>query len=280
MEKARRALSGVLANARFVVEVADARAPVSTRNPELIKMAESRPRLLVLAKSDLADPGATQTWLSRLEEEGERALAVSLLDAETPRVIAKALRALVGEQMRDPAAGLRSIKGLALPKVGRQKARGLVVGMPNTGKSSLIRSLGGNAERANRPGVTRGVQEYSIGGDLALFDSPGMMWPRAFTDLPALHLAWLGCVGPAAYDGYEAGRALVQYLCREEPGRIAARYGVTEEESEDPDEILREIAVRRGLYRGAEPDSGNAANVLMSEFRRGLLGRMSLERAG
>lgn len=281
MEKAKRALGGIIKNADFVIEVADARAPASTRNPDLAQFAQHRPRLLVLAKADLADPGATGLWSKRLASEGERVLALSLLDAGAPRVILDRVKRLASASSRDPARHLRSIPGLALPKVGRTRVRGLVVGVPNTGKSTVIRALGGKAIKADRPGVTRGVQEFSVTGDITLYDSPGMMWPRALEGPAALRLAWLGCVGPAAYDAYEAGRELVRSLAREFPGRLAERFGfLFEENGADPDAILREIADRRGLLRGADPDLERAATVVLLEFRKGLLGPITLELPG
>jgi len=277
MEKAKRALPGVLKNAKFVVEVADARAPVSTRNPDLIRLAADRPRLLVLAKADLADPGATSLWTKHLSASREHVLALSLLDPQAPRLIAGALRRLLGKSPHDPGERLRSIPGLAMPKVGKVRRRGVVVGVPNTGKSTVIRALGGRAEKADRPGVTRGVQEFSLKGDINLFDSPGMMWPSALEGLTALKLVWLGCIGPAAYDAYESGRELIRYLAEAHPGRIAERYGIDEKETADPDEILSEIAIRRGLLRGSAPDLEKAAGAVTAEFRSGLLGRITLE---
>ena len=281
MEKAKRALGNVLRSAEFVVEVADARAPASTRNPELAQLARHRPRLLVLAKADLADPGATAAWLESFAAGGERALALSLIAPQSSRSLVQAIKGIVGRPRRDPARPWRAVPGVAMPKAGTTaKVRGVVVGIPNTGKSTLIRALGGRAEKGDRPGVTRGIQEFSLAANIALFDSPGLMWPRSFEGFPALVLAWLGCVGPAAFDSLEAGRELVRYLALREPGRLARRFGLTREDPDDPEVMLGEIALRRGLLRGAEPDLEKAAGAAMVEFRKGLLGPLSLERPG
>ena|GEM_PF-1722057 len=280
MEKARRALPGILKHVQFVVEVADARAPASTRNPDLIALASRRPRLLVLAKADLADPGATAKWLERLAAEGERAVAVSLLDSKVRRTIADAVTEMVGVKNAGRLPTPVLVPGLVLPRSAARTARGLVVGIPNTGKSTLIRLFGGRAEKADRPGVTRGVQEFSLGGGLTLLDSPGLLWPRAAAGPSALRLVWLGCVGHAAYDALEAGRHLAEYLSRAHPDRIAARYNLSAGDLADPGEVLRRVAARRGFVAGGEPDLAKAAQALMADLQSGRLGPITLERPG
>ena len=280
MAAARRRLEERLRGVDFVVEVADARAPAATRNPDLDNLIHGRPRLLVLAKADLADAGATRAWEERLSREGVDVVALSLREGGAARRLRERLQPLARRARRAGGAlRLPRIPGVAMPSFGEGEARGMVVGIPNTGKSSLIRLLGGRgAAVGDRPGVTRGLVEFGAGKGLYLIDTPGLLWPRPALGHAALCLAWLGYAGPGAYDATTAARHLVTWLARNHGGLLSARYGPLEEAAEDPGEILAEIAARRGRLSGAKGTADAGATILLREFRAGDLGRLSLER--
>jgi len=284
MAKAKRELGERVKHVDFLIEVADARAPESTRNPDLDEIAGSRPRLLVLAKSDLAESGATRFWLDRLTKRGEESLAVSIPDAnDVRRVRATLLRMATAHQRRGGRSTplIPQIPGVSMPRMGVRRARGIVVGMPNTGKSSLIRALGGGgAKTGDRPGVTRAVQEIAVSDDVMLLDTPGLMWPRAARGSAALRLAWLGYVGERAYDPVEAARTLLDWLAGRRRAALSGRYGVTESGDLDPIAVLEQIATRRGRQSAGSGDVVQGALILLREFRSGELGRFTLDVPG
>lgn len=283
MAKARRELERQIKLVDFVVEVADARAPVSTRNPEIAGLVRGRPRLLLLAKADLAEPGSLSRWVHALEARGVETLAVTLTGETRSTAILSRLRSWIDRNrssMRRGALPLRGIDGVRLPKgAGTRPIRGLVVGIPNTGKSTLIRSLGGRGVRVGaRAGMTRGLQWVNIGGDVQLLDSPGLLWPRLETGMTALKLAWLGCVGQGGFDRVEAALGLIEWFAARDPEPLAQRYRLEPATLESPHEALGEIARGRGhLGHGGEPDLLTAAETLLVDLREGRLGPLGLD---
>lgn len=282
MAKAKRELAERVKQVDFVIEVADARAPRSTRNPELEPLINERPRLLVLAKADLAEAGATRAWRSHFAAESLDVIDASLLDGSQVRRIRDALRRITRGLDRGRGATPPSIRGVAMPRFGRPPARGMVVGMPNTGKSSLIRSLGGGkVATGNRPGVTRGVQELTLGERLTLLDTPGLLWPRGVRGKVALHIAWLGYVGERSYDVMEAGLALVMWLHETGQSTRLGCYDIDSTQSANPRDALTEIARRTGRFADGDQAIVEGATILLRDFRAGrLCGPLSLERPG
>ncbi len=278
MAKAKRQLADRMKQVDFVIEVADARAPRSTRNPELEPLINERPRLLVLAKADLADAGATRAWRDRYAEESVHAVSASLLDSKEVRRIRSGLQRITqrlgGSQGRAP-----KIPGVRMPRTSRSGFRGMVVGMPNTGKSSLIRALGGGrVAKGDRPGVTRGVQDLSLGESLTLLDTPGMLWPRAVEGKTALHLAWLGCVGERSFDLVAAGVALLERLREKDDWDRLNGYALDRTCGPEAHEVLRHIATRMGRSADGERLVAEGAAILLRDVRAGRLGGpLSLE---
>ncbi|HLS90947.1 MAG TPA: ribosome biogenesis GTPase YlqF [Limnochordia bacterium] len=285
MAKAKRLLASKMAEVDFVIEVADARAPVSTRNPDLDELIASRPRLLVLTKEDLAEPEALSFWVEEYRRQGLEVVTASLLDAKSASAARARLRSWIHalRLKRGRRMPLQSIPGLRLPRVAQGAVqRGLVVGIPNTGKSTLIRSLGGRHVAVGaKAGVTRGLQWVKVSRDVQLMDSPGILWPRLESGATALKLAWLGCVGDGAYDREEAALGLIRWLEARSPERLCERYQLRQEILGSPRRILEEIAFQRGLLMaGGKADLAQAADALLWDLRRGRLGRLAFDPPG
>lgn len=263
MAKARRELQARWRLVDVVLEVIDARIPLTSRHPEPFGKAEQRPRVLLLAKQDLADPGATKAWLQHFRASGQRALAADLRTGGWVRPVGGLLRAAA-------AGGRRRGAGDAV--------RVLVAGLPNVGKSTAINSLArrAKAETGGRPGVTRSLQWLKAGEGLQLLDSPGVLWPGATKGEAALFLAAAGCVPDGVFDNEGAARGLLQHLLGHFPAGVAARYGPGLDGVDG--DVLAEVARRRGMLQsGATADTERAAGAVLQDFRTGRLGRMTLE---
>lgn len=282
MAKARRRLTDQLRQVEFVVEVIDARAPFSTHNPDLNELAKDRPRLIVLAKADLADPSCISHWQKTLNNR--RSIAANLTDPSDIREVRRAVIKTSKLHQQGRRAGPQSaapldVPGLKLPSSARRR-RGMVVGMPNTGKSTLIKALGGRGVTTGaRAGVTRSIQWVNVGSEIALLDTPGMMWPKAETGNTALYLAWLGCVGDAGFDTIEAGKELIRWLVVHKPQALIKRYQLQNDALEESaPSFLNLIALRRGhLGPEGRPDKKAAAQTLLSDLRAGRFGPLCFD---
>lgn len=259
MAKARRNLDKQLPRVNAVVEVIDARAPYSSRNPDLQQRIRNHKRLLVAAKADLASPDDTKQWLQHWRTEGLRAVAVDLRDTRTRQTLRRELQRMV-------------------PQRSHRALKVIIVGVPNVGKSTLINSLSGRTPTRTgaKPGVTRGEQWNHIARGIHVLDTPGLMPPKVEHDFVGLRLAWLGSIGENAYDAVEVARALLQHLSMRAPKQLHKRYKVDPSPSDD---LLERIAEQRGMLRaGGISDVERAADVVLKEFRAGKIGRFTLER--
>lgn len=271
MARTRRKIKEVLPQIDLVVELADARAPVASRNPEMDALTAGKPRVLVLTKSDLADERATRLWVSAFRKQGLPALAV---DCKTGQGIAGFVP-LLREVLADKLA-LWEKKGM-----GTRPIRALVAGIPNVGKSSFINRMtrGGKAKVEDRPGVTRQNQWFVIDGGVHLLDTPGVLWPKFEDQATAIHLAFTGAIKDQVLDAEELACALLGILERDYRDRLAERYKLPEEAfTQDGWELLQAIGRRRGmLVSGGEVNTERAAIMLLDEYRGGKLGRITLE---
>lgn len=261
MAKARRELQSRLKLVDVVLEVIDARIPDTSRHPRLVAGERSLPRVLLLSKADLADETLTNVWLEFFRSLGLPALAADLRGGRWVRHARRLLRTAARAAGRAP-----------------RTARVLVAGLPNVGKSTAINSLAGRykASTGGRPGVTRALQWLSGGPGLELLDSPGVLWPEKTSGVAAVHLAATGAVPETAYDSVTVAEALLQLLLERFPEAVAGRYG--DDVGCDGSDALRRVAVRRGcLLPGGQPDLERAAAVVLSDFRVGRLGRLTLE---
>ena len=272
MAKARRMMTESVKLVDAVCEIADARIPISSRNPELDCLLAGRPRLLVLNRTDLADPAVTKLWTAHLKAEGVPVIETDARSGKGVSGFQSAVRALLSDKL----AALEA-KGQ-----GGRPIRAMVVGVPNVGKSTFINKLAGRkaAIASDRPGVTRGKQWISVGG-LQLLDTPGLLWPKLDGENVGEHLAFTGAVKDQILDVEALAAHLMKWLAERYPALLTARYKF----EPDPDaagwELLERAARKRGfLVSGGEVDTERMANILLDEFRGGIIGRISLERPG
>ena len=272
MAKARRMMTESVKLVDVVCEIADARIPISSRNPELDGLLAGRPRLLVLNRTDLADPAVTKLWTAHFKA-GD--VPVMETDARSGRGVSgfqSAVRALLSDK----------IAALEAKGQGGRPIRAMVVGVPNVGKSTFINKLAGRkaAIASDRPGVTRGKQWISVGG-LQLLDTPGLLWPKLDGENIGEHLAFTGAVKDQILDVEALAAHLIKWLAERYPALLTARYKIEPAADAAGWELLEAAARKRGfLISGGEVDTERMSNILLDEFRGGVVGRISLERPG
>lgn len=269
MAKAKRLLAAQLGKVDLVIELCDARLPLSSRNPALGEMMRHKRRVLLLCKADLAEPSQTAQWLRYFKERGVEALAYDKTPQKT-----KQARALIEYAARDVIErGER--RGIA------KTIRAMVVGVPNVGKSTLINRLYGSSitETGDRPGVTRSNRWVKVSPYLELLDTPGMLWPKLNDPVAATRLAYIGTIKDAVYDQEALCVELLRDLMRVMPKRAAERYKIKNPDAQGY-ELLNEVCRGRGfLMRGGEYDTERACAVVLDEFREGKVGKLTLEAA-
>ena len=274
MTKARRMMQENIRLVDLVIELADARIPISSRNPDIDDLAAGKARILLLGKADLADPVRTEAFRKYYESRG---ILVIDLDARTRKA---------NEQIR------KIVEKACAAKLERDRKRGIigrplramVVGIPNVGKSTFINSFAGkaSAKTGNKPGVTKGKQWIRLNKNLDLLDTPGILWPKFEDQEVGIRLALVSAIREEILDLNELSLYLLAYLQKEYPGVISGKYA-REGESFDPDlsmpELLNAIALSRNLLlKGGEPDCLRTSRLLLDDFKNGKMGRISLER--
>lgn len=271
MARTRRQIKEYLPLVDAVTELLDARIPLSSRNPELMDLIGSKPHIVLLNKCDLADPKATSEWVRFFESQGAAALAVDCRSGKGLNAYPDLVRSLLRQTIQR-----NTDRGMA-----GKPLRMMVVGIPNTGKSSFINRMAGRnrAKVADRPGVTRQNQWFAIGGGIELLDTPGVLWPKFDDPKVGDRLAFIGSVKDEILDNELMAVRLLEVLQKDYADRITERYGVTPEDGAEPWETLEQIGRKRGmLMRGGEIDSTRTANMLLDEYRAGRLGRITLEK--
>lgn len=266
MAKARRQLITQLSRADVVVELCDARLPLSSRNPDLNELVQHKQRILLLNKADLADPKATRLWTAYFRAQGLNLLSLNSLQGAS-RVL----------PMIEAAAEER--RQNALKRGIRKTLRAMVVGVPNVGKSTLINMLKGRAsiKTEDRPGVTRATQWFQITPYLELMDSPGMLWPKLDDARAARRLAYIGSVRDQAIDSYALALHLLDELMQL-PGQLLLKRYKLSDDSLRGQALLEAICKSRGyLLRGGAYDQDRAVMAVLDEFRDGRIGRITLE---
>ena len=270
MAKTRRLIGANLKLVDLVLEITDARIPQSSRNPELDRWIETKPRMIVLNKCDNADPAATKRWISYYKKVGVPALAC---DCKTGAGISGFLPLV--KQTLAPLIQKREAQGMA----GRM-IRIMVVGVPNVGKSSFINRVAGakRAKAEDRPGVTRGKQWVSLDKDVELLDMPGVLWPKFEDPLVGEKLAFTAALKDGVVDIELLAMRLLSYLADYYPQRLAERFKMTEIEGLDGYELLELAGRKRGmLISGGEVNTERAAITVMDEYRGGKLGKITFE---
>lgn len=269
MAKARRMLQENLKLIDVVVEVIDARAPAATRNPDFDALFRDKARVVLLNKSDLADPALVKAWIAHFTAQGIAAADI------------------VSTSNSGKKTAIAMIEKAAAPRVEKMKQRGIkktvrvmIVGIPNVGKSTFINRIAGanRAQVGDKPGVTKGKQWVKITPYLELMDTPGLLWPKLEDEEYARHLAYLGSIKDDIMNIEELASSLLHDLLETHPDAVMARY-----KKLTPDMglafILPAVCESRVFFlSGHEPDTERAARVVLDEFRGGKIGRITLER--
>ena len=268
MTKAKRMMQENIKLIDLIIEVVDARIPVSSRNPDIDELGKNKARLILLNKSDLADERQNEKWTQHFTEKGFFVVkANSKSGAGIRQVLPVIMEACKEKIERDRKRGIQN-----------RPVRAMVVGIPNVGKSTFINSFAGKActKTGNKPGVTKGKQWIRINKNVELLDTPGILWPKFEDQSVGAKLAMVGSIKDEILNLEELSLELLGYLHRYYEGILKERYDG--EESEDRLKMLETIAVNRNcLQKGSELDYGKASNILLEEFRNGKIGRITLE---
>lgn len=271
MTKARRDMADDIKLIDLMIELVDARIPVSSRNPDIDKLAGGKARLILLNKSDLADEAANNRWVKYFESRGIGAVKLdSRKKADMKAVKSVIDRVCTDKKEKDRRKGIMN-----------RPVRAMVAGIPNVGKSTFINSFAGKscARTGNKPGVTKGRQWIRLNKDVELLDTPGILWPRFDDETVGTNLAFVGSINDRIINITELSCELISFLKEKYAGALSGRYSV--DESRTPDVLLDNIAVSRGCIRkGGESDIDKAAAIVIDDFRSGRLGRISLEVPG
>lgn len=272
MTKTKRQIQANLRLVDAVAEIIDARIPVSSRNPDLNKLIQNKPRVILMNKCDMANPAATKMWIRYYASQGIKAIAV---DCKSGRNLNRFPPA-VEEVMKEKLDRLKA-KGMKNPTV-----RMMIVGIPNVGKSSFINRAAkqSRAKVEDRPGATRGNQWFTVSKSLEMLDTPGVLWPRFDDKIVGEHLAFTGAVKDQVVDTELLAVRLLDFLKKLRPDAFVERFKLEDTDLENIDsyELLRLIGRKRGmLVSGGEIDTERAAIMLLDEFRAAKLGRITIE---
>ena len=272
MTKTKRQIQSSLKLVDAVAEIIDARIPVSSRNPDLAKLVQNKPRVILLNKCDMANQTATKTWIDYFKKQNLVAIPV---DCKSGRGLDKFAPA-VNTVMSHKIARLKE-KGMVNPTI-----RIMIVGIPNVGKSSFINKMvkKNRAKVEDRPGVTRGNQWYTIAKNLEMLGTPGVLWPKFDDKTVGEHLAFTGAVKDQILDIELLAVRLLDFIKELKPADFITRFKLENEDIENIDsyELLKMIGKKRGmLVSGGEIDTERAAIMLLDEFRSAKLGRITVE---
>lgn len=269
MTKTKRMIEEHLKAVDVVAELLDARIPISSANPMVEELVAGKPRIIILNKADLANPRATDQWISYYEKKGIPVLPMSVGNSKNKKKL------------------LQVIRDTAEPILAKWKRRGMksrsvrlmILGIPNVGKSSLINFLAGTAatRTANTPGHTRGKQWVRLSEGLDLLDTPGVLWPKFDDQTAALRLAATGAIAGDVFNASEVVAELMSSLAKTSPEILKEQYNI-ENPDQDPQVLLEQAGRRRGcLLPGGNIDFDRAEMVVLRDFRNGKLGRITLD---
>ncbi|MCQ2421725.1 MAG: ribosome biogenesis GTPase YlqF [Lachnospiraceae bacterium] len=271
MAKAKRQMVEDMKLIDVVVELVDARIPLSSKNPDIDGIAKGKARVMILNKTDMADPKATALWKTWFEKQG---FFVALVNARSGSGV-KSVQDVIMEACREKIERDRK-RGIQ-----NRPVRAMIVGIPNVGKSTFINSFAGKAcaKTGNKPGVTKGKQWIRLNKNVELLDTPGILWPKFESVEVGKRISWIGSINDEILVPEEMAMDLLSYIADAYPGKIKDKYGVDEKLPEDrPGDLLSRIAAKRGcLKKGGEFDLTRAANIILDDFRGVKIGAISLE---
>lgn len=268
MTKAKRQMQEDIKLIDLIIELVDARIPLSSRNPDIDELGKNKSRLILLNKSDLADERYNEKWTEYFQKKGYYVLKINARSGAGLKAIQNVIQEACKEKIeRDRKRGIKN-----------RPIRAMVVGIPNVGKSTFINSYAGKActKTGNKPGVTKGKQWIRLNKNLELLDTPGILWPKFEDQEVGKRLAFIGSIKDEILNLEELSLELLGYIAANYPGVLAQRYSISEDGT--PLSMLEGIAEnRKCLLRGQELDYGKAANIVMEEFRNGKIARITLE---
>ncbi len=270
MAKTRRMISENLKLVDLVVELLDARVPLSSQNPDIEELCGTKPRLLILNKADLADSHANELWQQYFKEQGKTAILFDSVHSKQIKHITEAVKKLLAEQIQRQAE--RGMKNRPLKL--------MIVGIPNVGKSAFINRLAGRtaAISGDRPGVTKGKQWIRLSAGFELLDTPGVLWPKFEDETVGLNLAFTGAIKDEIMDTETLAAKLLETLAKRAPEAVKARYKLNDLNYENGFDLLSAVAKKRGfIVSGGELDLFRAAQIVLDEFRSSKIGQISLE---
>ena len=268
MTKAKRQMQEDIKLIDLVIELVDARIPLSSRNPDIDELGKHKSRLIIMNKSDLSDETLNMAWAAYFKKLGYFVVQLDSRSKAGMKTVTNVVMEACKEKIeRDLKRGIKN-----------RPVRAMVVGIPNVGKSTFINSYAGKAcaKTGNKPGVTKGKQWIRLNKNVELLDTPGILWPKFEDQVVGLRLALIGSMNDEILNKDELALELIKILTKSYPGVLNERYEV--DESVEPTQILIQIAQnRKCISKGNEPDYSKAAALLIEEFRSGKLGRITLE---
>lgn len=268
MTKAMRQMKEDIKLIDLVIELLDARIPISSRNPDIDNLGKNKARLVLLNKSDLADEVQNNKWIQYFKDKGIIALKINSKNKQGIKDINNAVLTVCKEKIeRDKRKGIKN-----------RPVRAMVVGIPNVGKSTFINAYAGKncAKTGNKPGVTKGKQWIRLGKNLELLDTPGVLWPKFDDQKIGLHLAFIGSMNDNNLDMAELAYQLIKEVSKTYPEAFLNRYGIVGDE--DSLQVMYQVAEVRGCkLKGNKPDLDKTSSMIMDDFRSGKLGRITLD---
>jgi ribosome biogenesis GTPase A len=271
MVKAKRKIAEDLKLVDVVIELLDARIPMSSRNPEVDSIVGNKKRIIVLNKSDLADPAVNRKWVDYFKHENTKVILANSLSGGGLKDVLAASKQLMKEKL-----DRQKSKGLLV-----MTTRALIIGIPNVGKSTFINKLSGRsiAQTGDRPGVTKAKQWIKVSPELELLDTPGILWPKFEDERVGMCLAYTGAIKDEILDVNELSESLLSVLAAKFPDKLKARYKLEEIPADlTPEKLLELIGRKRGcIIAGGEVDLLRASVMLLDEFRGGKIGNITLE---
>jgi len=273
MVKARRQIEEKIKLVDIVYEIIDARIPYSSQNPVIKKIVGQRNRLILLNKTDLADPRVTKLWLEEFEKQGLTALAIDSLSSGTKeKILSKSKEMLVEKFAKEKAKGLRP-----------RPIRAMIIGVPNAGKSTLINTLAKRkaAQAANKPGVTKAQQWIKVAAELELLDTPGILWPKFENPHVGLSLALTGAIRDSILPTDDVVIHGLTYLIKHYRDLLFDRYNIRDEQVDEENEAVSLLTAigenRKFLISGGEVDYDRVYETVIKEIRDLKIGRLSFE---